>query len=73
MTDLDMPERINVIRTMTYHVPSIIEGLKELGWTDEDISEDTVWEYIDDCVDEDFRTPPSRHDMVWQDENGDEL
>jgi hypothetical protein len=70
---IDMPERVNVIRTMTYNIPLIIEGMKELGWTDEEITEDIIYQYIEDCVDEDFRNPPSRHDMVWQDENGEEL
>ena len=73
MTSLNLPERINVIRTISFDVPEIIKGLKDLGWTDEDMTEETVLEYIEDCVDEDFRNPPSRHDMVWQDENGEEL
>ena len=72
-TDLDMPERINVLRTMTYNVNEIIDSMKQLGWGEDEITESVVFEFIEDCVEEDFRTPPSRHDMVWQDENGDEL
>lgn len=73
MSSLDLPKRINVIRTLSFDVPAIIEGLRELGWSDEDITEESVLEYIEDCVDEDMRSAPSRHDVVWQDENGNEL
>jgi hypothetical protein len=73
MNNLDLPQRINVIRTLSFDVPAIIEGLREVGWSDEDITEETVLEYIEDCVDEDMRSAPSRHDIVWQDENGEEL
>jgi hypothetical protein len=37
------------------------------------MTEETVLEYIEDCVDEDMRSAPSRHDLVWMDENGEEL
>jgi len=67
----DLPERINVIRTITYSVPDIVTSLEEMGM--EDIDLDVVMEYIQEWVYEDMSSPPSRHDVVYQDENGEEL
>jgi hypothetical protein len=71
MNDLDLPERINVIRTVTYDVPAIVDSLKEMG--EEEIDMDMILEYIEDWVEEDLTAPLSRHDVVYQDENGEEL
>lgn len=67
----ELPERINVIRTITYYVPDIVTSMEELG--EEDLSIDRVLDYISDWVEEDMAAPPSRHDLVYQDENGEEL
>jgi hypothetical protein len=67
----DLPERINVIRTVTYDIPAIVESLEEMGM--EDIDLDVVMEFIQEWVYEDMSSPPSRHDIVYQDENGEEL
>ena len=66
-----MPEKINVIRSITYDVPSIVDSLKEMG--EEDIGIDSVMEYIEDWVAEDMTAPLSRHDLTYLDENGQEL
>jgi len=66
-----LPERINVVRSITYDVPSIIDSLKEMG--EEDIDIDSVMEYIQDWVSEDMASPISRHDLTYLDENGQEL
>ena len=65
-----LPEKINVIRSITYDVPSIVDSLKEMG---EDINIDSVMEYIEDWVSEDMASPISRHDITYLDENGQEL
>lgn len=65
-----MPEKINVIRSITYDVPSIVDSLKEMG---EDINIDSVMEYLEDWVAEDMASPISRHDVTYLDENGQEL
>ena len=67
----DLPERINVMRTVTYYVPDIVTSMEELG--EEDLSIDRVLDYISDWVEEDLTAPLSRHDVVYQDENGEEL
>ena len=68
---IELPERINVIRTVTYSVPDIVSSLEEMG--EEGIDIETVIDYIQDWVEEDMRAPISRHDVVYQDENGEEL
>ena len=68
---MDLPERINVIRTITYDVPKIVSDLEDMGM--EDIDLDVILEYIQEWVWEDMSSPLSRHDLVYQDENGEEL
>jgi hypothetical protein len=48
-----------------------VEDLKEMEVEPIDI--DTVINYITEWVEEDMRAPLSRHDIVYQDENGDTL
>jgi len=69
----NMPKRVNVMHTIGYNVDEIVESLKDLGWSDDEITESLVYDYIRDCIEDDFREPPSRHDLIWQDENGNEL
>jgi hypothetical protein len=68
---MSLPERINVSRTITYDVSRVVEDLKEMEVEPIDI--DTIIHYITEWVDEDMRAPLSRHDIVYQDENGDTL
>jgi hypothetical protein len=63
-----MPEYINAIKTVTYHVPAIVESLVEMGM--EDIDFDVVFEFIQEWVFEDFGGDSG---IIFQDENGDEL
>ena len=66
-----MPEKINVIRSITYDVPSIVDSLKEMG--EKDINIDNVMECIKNLVEEDMASPISRHDITYLDENGEDL
>jgi hypothetical protein len=68
---MSLPERINVIRTVSYDVPKIVGDLQEMNM--EDIDLDVILEYIQEWVVEDLTAPLSRHDIVYQDENGEEL
>jgi hypothetical protein len=68
---MSLPERINVIRSVTYDVAGIVDSMKDMG--EEDIDIERVMEYIEDWVEEDMRAPLSRHDLVYQDEDGNEL
>lgn len=66
-----MPERINVIRTLSYDVESVIKDLGEMEVDPIDL--ETVINYIAEWVEEDMRAPISRHDITYLDENGQEL
>jgi len=68
---MSLPERINVLRTVSYDVPKIVGDLQEMNM--EDIDLDVILEYIQEWVVEDLTAPLSRHDIVYQDENGEEL
>jgi hypothetical protein len=69
-----LPERINVIRSITYDVQSVIKDLEELGVETEWATNlDTIMHYIAEWVEEDMRAPISRHDITYLDENGQEL
>jgi len=67
---MSLPERINVIKTVTYHVPSIIQDMNQnnLEWIPQDV--DDVLEFIEDWVAEDFG---GLSGLIFQDENGSEL
>ena len=74
MSDLDLPERINVIRTVTYEVLPIVEDIRTMlddPHHTPDLEE--IIDYIHEWVYEDMASPVSRHDLVYQDENGEEL
>jgi len=65
----DMPERINVIKTITYNVGQLRrEVMNDFGIELNTV--DDVMEYIEDWVHEDFG---SLSGLVFQDENGEEL
>ena len=66
-----LPERINVVRSITYDVPALIKDLEEMGVDPIDL--DTIMDYITEWVEEDMRAPISRHDITYQDENGESL
>jgi hypothetical protein len=67
---MSLPERINVIKTVTYHVPSIIQDMNQNNaeWIPQDV--DDVLEFIEEWVAEDFG---GLSGLVFQDENGSEL
>jgi hypothetical protein len=68
-----LPERINVIRSITYDIPSLVIELEDMGIDKEEIDLEFILEHIHDWVYEDMSAPVSRHDLVYQDENGEEL
>ena len=69
-----LPERINVMRVVTYNVREIIDSLCELdsSYTPDQITLTEICDYIQSWVDDDF----SRYDtsdLIWQDENGEDI
>ena len=68
--DVGLPERIVVARTFTYDVEWAIEELEHEGI---EPTQDAVIEYLSSQVDEDMRSPLSRHEIVWTDDNGNSI
>ena len=69
-----LPEKINVIRSITYSTESIVKEIRTVlddPHHNPDIGE--VLEYIEDWVAEDMSAPLSRHDLTYLDEYGQEL
>ena len=70
---MQLPERINAIKTVTYDVTQIVESLQTMN--DDDTYEpalEEVMAYIEDWVYEDFYND-DMSDIVFQNENGEEL
>ena len=71
-TNSDMPERINVMKVITYDVQDIVERLTENDETLREVGLDEVMQQILAWVEEDF--PGERiNDLIIQDENGGDL
>lgn len=68
----NLPETINVMRVVTYDVSGICEQIHEsLEKPLEDITLQDCMEWIEDWVNEDFGGYTD--DLIYQDENGEEL
>jgi hypothetical protein len=66
----NLPKQINVIRSVTYEVPKLIDDLLEQGHEGV-ISTETLMEYISDWVAEDFCGHTTG--LSYQDQNGQEI
>ena len=67
-----MPERINVMKVITYDVQDIVERLTEDDETLREVELDEVVEQIRAWVEEDF--PSERiNDLIFQTEDGEDL
>lgn len=64
-------KRIIVTRTFTYDVEEIKKEWVENHGTE--ATEDDIIEQIQGWVEEDMRSPLSRHDLVWVDDEGNEI
>ena len=65
---MSLPERINVIKVITYDVESIRRDAHNAGLPLDTV--DDVLEFIEEWVEEDFG---SLSGLIFQDENGNEL
>jgi hypothetical protein len=65
-----LPKQINVIRSVTYDVPKLIDDLLEQGHEGQ-ITTETLMEYISDWVAEDFCGHTTG--LSYQDQNGQEI
>jgi hypothetical protein len=71
----ELPERINVMKVVTYDVERITAELQEQGRTN--VSLPDIMEYIEGWVNEDFGCGFGHEnnlgDLIFQDENGEDL
>jgi hypothetical protein len=69
---MSLPERINVMKVVTYDPHYIAECIAELddSISVDEVSIDNVLDYIQGWVEEDFGTD---HKLIYQDENGEQL
>ena len=69
-----MPERINVMKVITYDVQNIMESIVSMD-TDKDFDDITleeVMKQVEAWVEDDFPTERIK-DLIFQDENGEDL
>jgi hypothetical protein len=64
-----LPKRINVTKVVSYDVDKIVRDIKDMG-RDEEITLESILDYIEGWVQEDFGT---EHELIFADENGEEL
>lgn len=69
-----LPERIYVSRVMTYSVRDVIDSICEMdtSLTPDQVTLTAVCDYIQSWVDDDFARYDTG-DLVWQDDNGNEI
>lgn len=58
-------------RTFTYNVEEIINSIRDVNNDQSlEISDEEIWDLVSEWVYEDMRSPMSRHDLTWVDEDG---
>lgn len=68
------PKKLVVTRTFSYDVQEVMNSIRDIN-NDQDmkVTLDDVWDLVSEWAYEDMRTPATRHDMAWTDENGSPL
>lgn len=67
-----LPERINVMKVMTYDVQQIVNDLIESGQEDGTVTLDDVMEYVEVIARDDFSFDPMG-DLIFQTDDGEDL
>lgn len=65
-----LPERINVMKLVSYDVKDIVFSLIENDTDEREVTLEDVMRVVEAWVEDDFGTT---HDLIWQDENGEDL
>lgn len=61
-------------RTFTYDVKEVWEAIRELNNEPKmEVSDEEVWDWVYDSAYEDMRSAPSRHDLTFVNEDGEEI
>lgn len=67
-----MPKAVTITRSYTYDVTEIINTFRDVWGTDNPRWEDIEY-VINNWVDDDMRSPIHPRELVWTDEEGNEL
>jgi len=74
MVTTELPQRINAMKVITYDVQQISEILMaEQELEAHEITLEMVMDKVETWVDEDFTTQGNFSDVIYQDENGQEI
>jgi len=69
---MSLPERVNVMRVISYDVATIVEQIKSDRDSDAPITIDDVMERVESYVEDDFAGMKLK-ELTFQDENGNEI
>ena len=70
---MNLPERINVMKVVSYDVPAVCQDIHDFRETPfDEITIEDVLDYIEDWIDQDIKTHGIGQ-LIIQDENGEEL
>jgi hypothetical protein len=65
---------IKATRTFSYDVQEIVQSIRDINNDPElRVSDDEIWNLVSEWVYEDMRSPASRHELIWTDEEGNEI
>ena len=65
---------IKATRTFTYDVQEIVQSIRDINNDPElRVSDDEIWGLVSEWAYEDMRSPASRHELIWTDEEGNEI
>jgi hypothetical protein len=67
-----LPERINVMKVITYDVQQIVNDLIESGQEDGTVTLDDVMYYVEELARDDFSVDPMG-DLIFQTDDGEDL
>ena len=65
---------IKATRTFTYDVQEIVQSIRDINNDPElRVSDDEIWGLVSEWSYVDMRSPASRHELIWTDEEGNEI
>jgi len=70
----ELPKYINAMKVISYDVEQMVEDVcKAYSISQKEVTRDMIMEYLEELVKEDFAYRDYTGDVIFQDENGEEL
>ena len=70
----ELPKYINAMKVISYDVEQMVEDVcKAYRISQKEVTRDMIMEYLEELVKEDFAYRDYTGDVIFQDENGEEL